>query len=224
LIVQNQFGSIVFDSLLLLTGLLCFLFPLRYGFPIVFAALFLIYVITINTYSVAHSHQLAVMSLIPLPFFCRKNNNWLLLWRGMRYYVCYLYSIAFIWKLAIGKSLLFWNQGVNSAKYNLGEYLYHFPDSFLSAVYRWFIAHPYLLNAGFVLVSFLEGALLIGFFTRKWDRLLILFIFFIHASTYLFSDVFFAEFLVGAILFLKDEDFKKLHSFSLKIALSSIRR
>jgi hypothetical protein len=29
LIVQNQFGSIVFDSLLLLTGLLCFLF--RYG-------------------------------------------------------------------------------------------------------------------------------------------------------------------------------------------------
>jgi hypothetical protein len=127
-----------------------------------------------------------------------------------------LYTIAFVWKLAIGKSLFFWNQGVNSAKYNLGDYLYHFPQSHLAAVYRWFMAHPYLLNAGFTLVSLLEGALLIGFFTRKWDRLLILVIFFIHASTYLFSDVFFAEFLVGIFLFFKDEDLEKLHSFFYK--------
>jgi hypothetical protein len=127
--------------------------------------------------------------------------------------VCYVYVSAFIWKLFIGKSLLFWNQGVNSAKYNLVEYIYHFPHSYLSAFYRWFIAHPDLLNAGFVGTTLLEGALVIGFYTKKWDRLLVLFIILIHFISYLFSDVFFAEFLIGLVPFLTDGYLKKLPAF-----------
>jgi uncharacterized membrane protein len=141
------------------------------------------------------------MSLIPIPFFGRRNGSWLLLWKGMRYYVCYLYTIA-LYGISYWKIAFFWNQVLIQPSTISGIPVSLSPVASCCRVPMVYGA-PYLLNAGFTLVSLLEGALLIGFFTRKWDRLLILLIFFIHASTYLFSDVFFAEFLVASFFFLK---------------------
>ncbi|MEO6330037.1 MAG: hypothetical protein ABIO55_13965, partial [Ginsengibacter sp.] len=111
-------------------------------------------------------------------------------------YICYIYVMSFIWKIGINNSFFYWNQGVGSAKINLAEYIYHNPDSYMSSIFNFFLAHPLLLNTGNTFIFLLEGLMVIGFFTKKYDRLLMVFPMIIHLGTYIFADVFFIEMLV----------------------------
>ncbi len=201
-IIYNQTGGVVFDIVLFASCILCILFPLKNGFPIIFGILFFIYAITYNTYIVSHSHPLAVTMLITIPFCFTQDKYWKILWEGMRYYICYIYTISFVWKVFIGKSFFFWDQGINSIKLNLVEYMYHFPATTASSVYKYLITHPYLLNIGHLLIVLLEGIMVIGFFTKKYDRQLMIVPVLIHGATYFASDVFFMEMLVGVFVFL----------------------
>ncbi len=205
-IIYNQTGAVIFDLLLFASCILCILFPLKNGFAIVFGILFFIYAITYNTYIVSHSHPLAVTMLINIPFFFKQDKYWKILWEGMRYYICYLYTISFVWKVFIGKSFFFWEQGINSVKINLVEYLYHFPATSASSVYRYLITHSYLLNIGHILILLLEGLMVLGFFTKKYDRQLMIIPILIHGATYFATDVFFMEILVGIFTFLSLKD------------------
>jgi hypothetical protein len=201
-IVYNQTGGEIFDIVLFASCILCILFPSKNGLPIIFGILFFIYAITYNTYIVSHSHPLAVTMLITIPFFFKQDKYWKILWEGMRYYICYIYTISFVWKVFIGKSFFFWDQGINSFKLNLVEYLYHFPATTASSVYKYFITNPYLLNIGHLLIVLLEGVMVIGFFTKKYDRQLMIVPVLIHGATYFAADVFFMEMLVGVFTFL----------------------
>jgi hypothetical protein len=124
LIIKSNKGSVLFDISMFITCILCILFPLKNAFAIIFGTLFLIYSVLYNTYIVHHAHPLTVMTLITIPFFFRSNIIWNFLWDAMRYFVCFLYFMSFIWKAFIGKSLFYWNMGVNSTQVNLVEYLY----------------------------------------------------------------------------------------------------
>lgn len=206
LIIYNQTGAVFFDCCLFLFCFLSILFPLKQIFVMPFGILFLIYAITYNTFIVHHAHPLAVMTLITLPFWVKKNESWKLLWEGMRYYICYIYALSFIWKVFLGKAFWDWNQGVITTKYNLVEYIYHNPDSTMTSIYKFFITHPLLLNAGNTFVILLEGLMVIGFFTKKYDRYLIWLPVIIHLSTYFFADVFFIEWLVLIFVFFTKKD------------------
>jgi hypothetical protein len=200
-IIQNKTGAYIFDVLLFATCLLSILFPLKRIFIICFGCLFFVYTLSYNMYIVHHAHPLSVMTLITLPFWAAKKENWKLLWEGMRYYICFIYTASFIWKTIYGTSFFFWNNGVNSAKLNLAEYIYHNPGSIISALLRYLISHPACLNIGNIIIVLLEGTMVIGFFTKKFDKYLMLLPVIIHIATYFFSDVFFIEMLVLIFLF-----------------------
>lgn len=209
IILDTKTGSLLFDVLLFSSCLLCIVYPLRFYFCIIFGFLFLVYSLTYNATIVHHSHPLALMTLASVPFFFKKNITWNFLWEGFRYYVCYSYFISFVWKAFIGKSLLFWNMGYISTKENLVEYLYYYPGTFMSFIYSFFLRHPALLNLGLILVFMLEGVMIIGFLTKKWDKLLLFIPIIIHLSTYFFSDVYFFEMLISVFAFLKSKDLEK---------------
>ncbi len=206
LIIYNQTGAVLFDSCLFLFCFLSILFPFKQIFVVPFGFLFLIYAITYNTFIVHHSHPLAIMMLITIPFWAKKNESWKLLWEGMRYYICYIYAMSFIWKVILGNAFWDWDQGIITTKYNLVEYIYHNPDSMMTSIYKFFITHSQLLNAGNTLVILLEGLMVIGFFTKKYDRYLIWLPVIIHLSTYFFADVFFIEWLVLIFVFFTKND------------------
>ena len=206
LIISDNAGAIFFDSFLFLFCFLSILFPLKQIFVVPFGFLFLIYAITYNTFIVHHAHPLAVMMLITLPFCVKKNESWKLLWEGMRYYICYIYTMSFIWKVFLGNAFWDWDQGIITTKYNLVEYMYHNPSSMMTSIYKFFITHPQLLNAGNTFVILLEGLMVIGFFTKRYDRYLLFLPIIIHFSTYFFSDVFFIEWLVLIFVFFTKKD------------------
>ena len=128
------------------------------------------------------------------------------MWEGMRYYICYIYVMSFIWKLWISNSFFYWNQGIGSVKLNLAEYIYHYPGTLMSSIFTFFIAHPYLLNMGNTFIFLLEGTMIIGFFTKRFDRILLLLPVVIHLCTYIFADVFFIEMLASVFVFFTKKD------------------
>ncbi len=200
-IIYKQAGPVLFDVCLFVFCILSAVFSNRRLFAVIFSLLFFIYVITYNTFIVHHAHPLSIMMLITIPFWFKKN-LWKLMWQGMRYYICYIYAMSFLWKVWLSKSFFNWNQGIASVKLNLAEYLYHNPTGVTASTLKFFIAHPILLNAGNTFIFLLEGFMVTGFFTKKYDKILMVLPVIIHLCTYLFADVYFIEMLVLIFAFL----------------------
>ena len=200
-IITSKTGAVLFDIFIFTFCILSILFPRRRLFIIPFSILFLLYAVTYNTFIVHHAHPLAIMTFITLPFWCRKNESWKMLWEGMRYYICLVYFMLFIWKILPGNAFWYTDQGIGTVKYNLAEYIYHNPSAMMTSVYKFFISHPFTLNIGNIFIILLEGVMVTGLFTKRYDRYLLWIPVVIHVSTYFFSDVFFIEWLVLVFVF-----------------------
>jgi hypothetical protein len=201
-IVHSGAVAKLFDMLLFGTGLLSFLFPLNRKWIISFSILLFLYAISFNTYATHHVGQVSGFMIVLLPFWVRDNDVFYMGWQAMRYYTCFVYVMAFIWKTLINDSFYYLDQGVNSFKKNLFDYIYQNPDNQLTQAYQWLLRHQWTLNTGEKLIIALEGIMTIGFFTRKYDKLLIWIPVAIHVATYFFADVFFIELLIIDLSFL----------------------
>jgi hypothetical protein len=151
--------------------------------------------------------------VVLLPFWIANNYKFALAWEGMRFFTCFIYVMAFVWKAFIGNSFYYMQQGVNSFKANLVDYMFLNPDHMMTWMYRWCLTHPWILNAGEKIVIIMEGIMVIGFFTKRYDRFLIWVPVFIHVATYFFSDVFFIELLVVDLSFLSLRQLDRIGSW-----------
>jgi len=222
LIIYNKIGSIVFDCLLFSTGILSFLFPLRTRFIIPFSIFVFINTLTLNGFGMHHAHWMTGVMIVLFPFWVKDNSKFYLLWQGIRYYTCFVYGMAFIWKTWIGDSFFNWQQGIGSFKLNLVAYLYHNPDTLLSSFYRWCVREKWFLNSGNLVITLMEASMIIGFFTKKWDKLLFWLPIFIHLVTYFFSDVLFFELLVLDFSFLSVRQLDGLSHFLYRSASPTV--
>jgi hypothetical protein len=201
-IVQHRAAAILFDILLFSSGLLSFALPLNRKILAIFALLLFTYALTFDLYATHHLATVYGLMVVLLPFLVYDNDKFTLVWEGMRYFTCFIYFIAFIWKTCIGNSFYYLHQGASTFKNNLVDYISLNPDSRMTYFYEWFLRHEWVLNAGEKGLVFLEGIMLVGFFTKKYDRWLIWVPVVIHVTTYFFSDVFFIELLVVDLSFL----------------------
>jgi hypothetical protein len=196
LILYNPIGALMFDLLTFSAGILSILFPLQRKWIIPFAISQFLYPLLYNSVLMHHSHPQAGLMLVMIPFCFKDNRRFGLLWEGMRYYVCYVYAMSFVWKTLIGDSFYQWQHGVRSFKANMTAFLFHNQESLMAGIYRFLIRHNWILNTGNTIIFLLEGIMIIGFFSKKYDRWLFFCPIIIHLATYLFSDVFFMELLV----------------------------
>lgn len=197
LVAQDPATSRLFTALLFVSGGFAFWFPLQRRFIVPFTLLFLLTAINFNFYLTHNSHYLAGAVWLLFTFWPKKDESFNLLWEGLRYYTCWIYGVAFIWKVVYG-AFFQWDAGVLSCRENLAGYLYQNPETGTAHFYYYMLGHPVWLNLGHKLVCLAEGTFLLGFFTKRFDRLLIALMFLIHISTYLFADVFFAELMILA--------------------------
>jgi hypothetical protein len=202
LIVHSRTGAILFDIILFLSGFLVVFYPLRKIWIITFSIFAGLYVITFNSFVMHHGAPMNGLFIVFLPFWVTDHAKAGMLWNGVRYYTCFVYFVSFLWKTWWGDAFFYWNNGIYSFKYNMYEYIYHNPDTILCAFYRWTIRHDWFLNAGNRMIFLLEGLMVIGFFTKKYDRILIWIPIIIHVATYFFAEVFFMEMLVLDFSFL----------------------
>jgi hypothetical protein len=201
-LVGHPAVAILFDILLFVSGLLTFWRPFNRIAIFFFAVLLFMYALTFDLYATHHLGQVAGFMIVLWPFLIRDNRKCWLAWEGMRYFACFIYFSAFCWKILPGNSFYDLHQGTIAFKSNLVDYIALNPGSNMTAVYSWFLRHEWLLNIGDKSIFLLEGVMVIGFFTRKYDRYLIWIPIIVHVVTYFFADVFFIELLVVDLSFL----------------------
>ena len=194
-LVQHRAAAVLFDVSLFTIGSLAFCFPLKRPILFAFAFLLFFYCLLFDLYATDHLAQIDGFMIVLLPFLLA-DNLFALAWEGMRYYTCMIYFMAFFWKTCYGNAFYYLREGTSTFKYNLVDYMSLNPDTGMTACYKFFLRHDWVLNAGEKGIVLLEGVMVIGLFTKKYDRQLIWVPVLIHGLTYFFADVFFIELLV----------------------------
>ncbi|MEM7103118.1 MAG: hypothetical protein AAF502_08320 [Bacteroidota bacterium] len=187
--------SIVFDLLLFTSAVLSAVFVNKRIFPIAFGVLFALYFLTYNSFSAHHTHCMAGILLVSIPFWFKSDKSFSFLWEGLRYFTLWIYFSAFLWKLFRG-ALFHLDQGYAVFLNETANYIVQAPDSFWGKTYSYFIANPDLATVFVAAGVIAQAAFIIGFFTRKLDWLWFILPILFHTISYCFLGVFFFELLV----------------------------
>lgn len=167
------------------------IFPHKKWIIAVFVVFYFGYYIIFNSYGAHHIHSLIPVLIAPIPFlFSQKAFSYA--WQGLRYFLLFSYSAAFLWKL-FRLSWLQSDQGALIIKKNLTPYLYFNPNSFLADIYFFFLNRPVLTAVLFFVGFLLEGVFIIGFFTKKFDRYLFVLSLILPFGFWFFADAVFWE-------------------------------
>ena len=194
-VVSNYTVAYVFDILLFISCTACIVFPLKRISVLLFLVIYFIYFITLNSYGGHHTHAGVGVLLIPIPFLFRKNITFSLLWQALRYYTLFIYVSAFLWKL-FRLSFLQEYHGLLILENNLAPYLYYNPGTWLSKFYWWIVQNALLADAMYRLGFVLEGLFIVGFFTRRYDKYLLLISLFLITGFWLLADALFFQLLI----------------------------
>lgn len=149
-----------------------------------------------------HSHPMAGIFFLSLAFWPKKETSFKIVWEGIRYIIIFIYVDAFAFKLLNG-AVFNPTQGMANVKENIGWIMLG-NDSFIfnKDFYAFFLQHNALMQTGYLLIVLLEGIIVLGFFTKKFDRYLFWCPIVIHTINYIFVDVCFAEMMIVSIVFL----------------------
>jgi hypothetical protein len=195
--VQNRTGAIVFDSVLVFSTVWNLFTAANNRIIVLICAVsWTLYGITYNSYDCHLQHNISGIMLFPYVFLAKKERDFNMVWEGARYFCLFVYADAFLYKAVIAGNLYYFPMGVEIIKTNQAQFMLQNPASALTRFYTFFITHPGLSYAGFVVMVILQGGMGVGFFTKKWDKFLFFIPIIFHAVNYIFVDVNFFELLV----------------------------
>ncbi|MEJ7589119.1 MAG: hypothetical protein WKI04_16300 [Ferruginibacter sp.] len=209
LIVQNHAGSLIFDSVLISLCLTSIVYASQRVTVIAFSILYPLYFLSYNAYVTHHTGTMNGILLITFAFWTMNTSTFRILWEALRYFTLSIYSMAFLWKFIIGASVFNTSGPEAIVKDNLALYLYLNPDTLFATAMYWFIQHPLLLYLGYGFCVLIQASMIIGFFTRKYDRLLCMLAILFHFVTYFFVDVFYFELLILNFTFIRVDVFSR---------------
>ena len=102
LIVSNSVTSTIFCVILFTLNIACIRFPGNRILIMLFTLFFLAFSISFNVSLTHSSHVLGGAMIICFAFWPKKDSNFEVLWDALRYYVCWIYFSAFLWKVVNG--------------------------------------------------------------------------------------------------------------------------
>lgn len=197
-VTQHQFIATIFDLLL-------FFFPILFiktqnkWFAVGYTLLIATYHIVFATYSAHHFHSLIGLIVISITFCTADEVRHQRLWEAARYYFLFVMASAALWKLFRGAPF-YPNQMVNILKAQHAQYFAEHHSSLFTHFYQFLIQNSAIAQSLYWLAILLELVFLVGFFTKKWDKLLlVLFLTFIVIN-YCVMGIFSFELSVFGIL------------------------
>jgi hypothetical protein len=142
------------------------------GFGVIFALNTAFYFLLADIFWQAHHEPFILFFLLALVFTTNCPDRFYLLLTGCRYYFLYIFVSAALWKMARGAAF-------NGEEMSRILLLHHIDlltgtcTSLSCRFYSWLIAHPPFAQALYLASMLLEVSFVLGFFTRRRDRLLI---------------------------------------------------
>lgn len=190
-LLKHYAAGLLFDIGLTCSCLICVFVPQQKWFTwITVIGLWLLYVCYCSAAG-KHYAQIGYL-LAPIPFLALRPLKFDLLWEGFRYWVCFLYVSAGIYKIYYGgfgfgdnMSHLLW-QG------NADWFIFNHSGMQYDAI-RYGIEHPGASQWLFRLATFADLALLIGFFTKRFDGWLLAGLLLFHAANFFLLHISFVE-------------------------------
>ena len=193
-LVSNYWIALSFDSLFFLFAILSLIYRNNRVFPILFWIFLITYFIFLNTFLCHHVHMLVGLIFITIPFMVDKK-HFAFLWDGVRYYALFIYVSSALWKIFRGNlfddehfSNILHEQSINLLSVS--------PSDFRAGLIQYLLQHPTSAYIVDLLGIIAQLSFLIGFFTKKFDRMLIVIGIAFHLFTYLLMDILYIELFV----------------------------
>jgi hypothetical protein len=111
--------------------------------------------------------------LFPVAFLASNAKTFRLLTEGLRYFFLFAIASAGIWKIVSG-SIFNMQQMSGVLLYQHADLLSTSPGYWQADMIQWLIGHPSASYLLYLAATLLELVFIIGFFTKKYDRLLII--------------------------------------------------
>ncbi|MCH2022947.1 MAG: hypothetical protein MK207_10765 [Saprospiraceae bacterium] len=162
--------------------------------------LFINYFITFNSVSTHHEHILTglLFCIILLPI--KDHKNFVLVFASIRFYAVFTMFSAGLWKVCRG-SVVNPLQMTEILKTQHLDYIVNYPESYYTNFINYLIINPNISNFFWHCSWLIEVAFIIGFLTRKFDKILGIGILLFFFFNYLLMDLFFIEFCIFTIAF-----------------------
>lgn len=203
LLKSSWISAFLFDFVLTSLCLVTVIFPKRTIFPIITGVFYLVYCVLLNSYQCWHYHNLITLIVLIIPFCFRSLKTFSLLFAGLRYFVAYIYASAALWKLFRG-SVFHEGQMQWLIEHNYVDRLATegYQLNFLENAMFQLSNYPTLSSIALIIGVAMEASFIVAFFTRKFDRYLIVVGVVFHLITAVLVDVSFLQLWILFVVFL----------------------
>ncbi|MDB5191618.1 MAG: hypothetical protein JWQ96_1181 [Segetibacter sp.] len=174
---HNSAGWVLFDvTFYALPGLFLFTYIKSLRASVIVAFLMLLvnwtYIQTYTLYPTNSIESYTAWLLFPLLFLAINLKSFYLIFHGLRYFFLFFFASAGVWKLVQGG--VFYTEEMSGVLlYQHKEYLTSSPNYWYSDLIYGMIIHPAIGYGLYIAGTVLELVFIIGFFTRKYDKVLI---------------------------------------------------
>lgn len=194
LIFSNAYLIYLLNYLLFSSCILIIIKPRWFVCAVIFTICIWIYQLLM--YSIVTYQSYAIGLLFPcIPFMFKSDFKFHFTFDAGRYFLCGLYFLGGILKIKNG-AIFQLSHLSDSLSLSVGDYMMQNADSLKANVMTFLIINQGLSWFLFLIVVVLELSFIIGFFTKKYDKLLIALFFVFHCSNALIMDIPFLNHLV----------------------------
>jgi hypothetical protein len=189
--MQHKWAALLFDVALIASCILAVIFPQKKIFSLIATVgSWLLYIFYC---SAAGKHYAQIGYLItPLAFVVLNEKKFDLLWNLVRYWVCFLYTFAGLSKLFYGgfafegtmSNILLQHQALGNV---------FLEDGWRHTLSHYLIENPGIAQLFYRLAAIFEAACIVGFFTKKFDKWLLLGLVSFHVGNFFLLNISFVE-------------------------------
>lgn len=172
LVLYNSNSALVFDGLLIVSLLASLIFPNRLIFVRFTAVLLLIYHVLLNTKMGYHAHHLFALHFALVPFWVN-SKHFVPAFLLSRNLACLTYFTAGFFKLYHGAWLSMESFSAVLSNQH-AAYFYFNPNTLRTIISQWIIQNPSVGLLFFGTSMLLQLSFFIGFWTKKYDKLLVM--------------------------------------------------
>jgi len=212
--IGNFYACFVADALLILLPLLytlVYLFRKNRGVTITGWIILVFNFIYVQCYVLYPTNSIEGhigWMLFPVVLICRRQPDFGLALKFIRYVLLFFFVSAGIWKIRNG-GLFNLQEMSGILLYQHKDFLVTSPDYILTNIYYWLAGHPQIGYALYISAAVLELFFIVGFFTTRFDRWLVIMFFIFLVSDMLVMRIKYWEilYLVIPLLYSRKEVF-----------------
>lgn len=190
-LLNHYWAGLIFDILLTCSCLICAIIPQQRLFT--WLSVIGVWILYIAYCSSAGKHYAQIGYLLaPLPFLALKDHKFNLLWNLFRYWVCFLYVSAGLYKIYYGGFGYSHNMSHILMQDNAEWFVFNRLGLQFSAI-DYLVQHPGISQWLYRTSAIIDLSLLIGFFTRRFDKWLLTALLVFHLGNFFLLHIPFVE-------------------------------